>query len=36
MTYTDALILLIGIIVAWWIGWFMGFARGRSEQSEKK
>jgi len=36
MTYTDALILLTGIIVAWWIGWFMGFASGRSEQREKK
>ncbi len=36
MTYTDALILLTGIIVAWWKGWFMGFARGQSEQMAKK
>jgi hypothetical protein len=36
MTYTDALILLTGIIVAWWIGGFMGYASGQSEQKEKK
>jgi hypothetical protein len=35
MTYTDALILLTGIVVAWWIGWFMGYASGRYKQDEK-
>ena len=36
MAYTDALILLTGIIVAWLIGWFMGYASGRSEQRVRK
>jgi hypothetical protein len=36
MTHPDALILLKGIIIAWWIGWVMGFASGQSEQKENK
>jgi len=36
MILIDALILLTGIIVSWWIGWFMGYAHGRSEQREMK
>jgi hypothetical protein len=36
MTYTDALILLSGIVVAWEIGRFMGFASGRAEPKETK